>query len=798
VRAFAVLAVMAFHNGFSWIPGGYYGVDVFFVLSGFLITSLLLVEWEGTGTVALGRFWARRARRLLPALFVLLAAIGLVAAIWPTVFDTTHLLTGGLAATFYVANWYFGLAHVSYFGALAQPSPLLHTWSLAIEEQFYLVWPLVVLLVVRGWRRRAPSTGPAPGDRSASETSSVQSGPSAASAASASSTPPDVIAGAAGLGATRARRLEVLLGVAVVGALCSTVLMAMLSPSGGDPTRAYYGTDTRAQGLLVGAAIAAAFARWGAVRGAVAIRAMAGVALAGVLGTAVMWWRVPETSFLAFHGGFLLVALSAGAVIGGVVQAPGGLVARGLAWTPLRALGRISYGVYLWYWPVLLVVTGERVHASGWPLFGIRLLVTVTFAALSYRLVERPIRHGVLPGWRALIGAPIAAGIGLSLMLVATVLPAAGGAADAGGAGVASPTARGLSPERTVPSAPAGTPGAESASVPGDVRPTKVLLVGDSVAGSLGVGLAALAPRYGVELVNEGSPGCSLSMDQLIRVLWYTISPGQPCRLGDPGALLAQWRRWVDTYNPDVVVYLARGELFDQELGGTWSDIESTSFDRYLQTRFEEAVRVLGARGARVVLLTTPYYDSGEQPSGTPWPEDAPDRVSIDNRIILSAARTMGDRAVPVPARLTGLTSVVPTPRGDPGTDWLLSGGAADAPEAPDGPSGGASVVGTAGTTGTATTATTADAAGAHGQVAVFTLSSLVSPGERYDRQVHDVTMRCADGVHFTMAGGEWVAARLMPGLVTLGQAHHAASPSGSWPVALPQAPSWWNSLPCG
>src|SRR5271163_4765995 len=159
VRAFAVLAVIAFHNGFSWIPGGYYGVDAFFVLSGFLITSLLVAEWRGSGTVALGRFWARRARRLLPALFVLIAALGVVAAVWPSVVDPSGLFSGALAATFYSANWYFLASHSSYFAAVSQPSPLLHTWSLAIEEQFYVVWPLVVLLILHGrwrwWARKA-------------------------------------------------------------------------------------------------------------------------------------------------------------------------------------------------------------------------------------------------------------------------------------------------------------------------------------------------------------------------------------------------------------------------------------------------------------------------------------------------------------------------------------------------------------------------------------------------------------------------------------------------------------------
>jgi hypothetical protein len=178
----------------------------------------------------------------------------------------------------------------------------------------------------------------------------------------------------------------------------------------------------------------------------------------------------------------------------------------------------------------------------------------------------------------------------------------------------------------------------------------KVLLVGDSIAGSLAAGLAQYESNDNVEIVNEGIPGCSVSMAQQIRVLWYTLPPDSPCDPNNPDGLLNQWRKWIDQYNPDVVLYLARGETFDQEHNNAWVDITDPSFDSYVVSRYRAAVQVLGSRGATVVLATSPYYSSGDGPSGSPWPEDAPGRVVLDNRAIHTVATSMtsgpGDKPV--------------------------------------------------------------------------------------------------------------------------------------------------------
>jgi peptidoglycan/LPS O-acetylase OafA/YrhL len=626
IRALAVLAVIAFHTGLSSVPGGFYGVDAFFVLSGFLITTLLVTEWGVTGTINLGRFWAGRARRLLPALFLLVGAIGVVLAADPVLLATPHIIGDALSTLFYASNWYSIHGGVSYFSTATQPSPLLHTWSLAIEEQFYLVWPLVVLFIMKAGSHGRRSR------RRHQRISTVR-----------------VLGGShlmlfprsaeADADWVRRRRLHLLFSFSCFGALGSALLMAYLAPAG-YTTRAYYGTDTRAQALLVGAAIASGLALWKTASQTRWFARLGGVlGVAGAVGCGVLWATANESTTFAFSGGFLLASLAAGLVVLGAVVAPRSPTVRLLELPPLPSLGRISYGVYLWYWPVLLVMSGSRLHWGVYPLFAARVAVTVTIAALSYRFVELPIRRGALPSWRSLAAAPLAAAGALGLIFISTLVPVSaaslqGSTTITSGAND-SPTSSlsALSPALPVSSVPAGAP----ATGP----PTKVLLLGDSVAGTLGVGLSTYESEANVQIVNEGIPGCSLSMDQEIKVLFYTLPPGKPCGAGDdPIPLLVQWKKWIDAYNPDVVMYVARGETFDQEEGGKWQNLGQASFNAYVANRYQQAIDVLGSRGATVVLMTTPYYDSGTAPSGVIWPEDQTDRVTIDNQLIRQAAVT--------------------------------------------------------------------------------------------------------------------------------------------------------------
>jgi peptidoglycan/LPS O-acetylase OafA/YrhL len=707
IRAVAVLAVMAFHNGFSWIPGGYYSLDAFFVLSGYLITSLLLAEWRGSGTVVLTKFWARRARRLLPAMFVLVAAVTLVNAVWPALFGVS-LVGPDLATIFYGANWYYALGHVSYF---APPSsPLLHTWSLAIEEQFYLLWPLVVLLVLNGRiRKRREVTAPSP----------------------------------------RTARLKLLAWVTVTGAVGSALWMALATPAYGDPTLSYYGTGTRAQALLIGAALAALLALRPLGPSARVRSTTGSVGVLGALGTLFMWWRVPSTSAFAFHGGFFVVSLASAAVIVGIVGSPRSPVARFLGLRPLQSLGRISYGVYLWYWPVWLVLSEQRAGLHGWTLYVLRVVVTTTLASLSAHFVEQPIRERRVRLARPRFALPAASAVaGFSVLLASVTAVGASqfAAADALSALHVSAATAGTGAQTEAggtSNANAPQPSYDSAT---GRAPMKVLLVGDSVAGTLGVGLSAAARSYGMQIMNEGHPGCSVSLEGLTKTLWYTLPPGPPCRSGDPSALLDYWRAIVSSYNPDVVVYVARSDILDQQVGGNWEDVTSATFDTYLALRLGQAVNVLGSRGAAVVLLTSPFYETMES-DATPWPEDQPTRVHIDNSVIREVAASMGAAVRSTSSSRAGLTNrVLPGPS----------------------------------------------------SVTMFDLGSLVSPDGGFSATVDNTVVRCNDGIHFTAAGGELVGSRLLPVIEKLGKQHETLSPGGQWPGSPPPAtPAWFSKLPC-
>jgi peptidoglycan/LPS O-acetylase OafA/YrhL len=579
LRAVAVLSVMVFHDGFSWLPGGFYGVDAFFVLSGYLITSLLVTESFATGTIRLGRFWARRARRLLPALLFLVTALALVHLVSPSLLPWSDAVPDAAATLGYFANWHFNGSN----------SPLLHTWSLAIEEQFYLVWPLVVIAVLGIRRRKGRANIPD------EET---------------------------GLPATNHRRRLICLGViSGAGALLSAAWMWHLTPSGAVTPYAYYGTDSRAQSILVGAGLAIALqlckSRSERVQRLGALSGVAGLA-AGVL----IWHSVSQESLIAFHGGFLLASLASAAVVAGVVLAPGGPVSRVLSFRPVRYVGKISYGAYLWYWPVTLVVTADRTRLGTLELFSVRTALTLGFAALSSRFIELPVRRGTLPARRALIGAPAAAGLALGLVaLSASAIPA---------------SALSAAPVVKYHDANAVSASRAAAKRP----PVRVLLVGDSMAGSLGAGLEPEAAEYGVEIINEGHPGCGASSDSKYRFALYINPPGKPCEIGQPDALLDQWQRWVDEYRPQVVVYLARADLIDQDLNGSWTWIGEPSFDRFLSSQLRKGVSILASRGARVVLMTSPYYNSASESGGPLLPEDQPGRVKIDDQILSQIAST--------------------------------------------------------------------------------------------------------------------------------------------------------------
>jgi peptidoglycan/LPS O-acetylase OafA/YrhL len=348
LRAIAVLAVIAYHLDFGWAPGGLLGVGVFFTLSGYLITDLLLGTRAATGSLKLGEFWIRRARRLLPALFLMIAVV----VAWVTLFERSFLpglRSDVIAATFYVSNWWNIAREASYFARFGPPPPLEHLWSLAVEEQFYLIWPWLVWLGLSLTRKRPVAAG------------------------------------------------VTLTGLALALSTASVIAMWVLYEPGIDPTRVYEGTDTRAFGLLVGAALAMVWPSR-ALSATLATRSrvlLDGVGVAGLLVIALLIWRTSEYSPFLYHGGILLLTIGTTATVAALAH-PASLLGVAVGWAPLRWIGVRSYGIYLWHWPIIVLTAPSLDQKPTLTLQVIQVAATIIVAALSWRFVEEPIRRGAM------------------------------------------------------------------------------------------------------------------------------------------------------------------------------------------------------------------------------------------------------------------------------------------------------------------------------------------------------------------------------------------------------------------
>jgi peptidoglycan/LPS O-acetylase OafA/YrhL len=602
IRAIGIVLVVLFHGGVTWLGGGFFGVDVFFVLSGFLITGLLVAEFDRSRTIHLARFWGHRVRRLLPALLVMLVAVGAYALLFAASDSLGEIRGDAIATLLYVNNWHLLLDSQGYFAGLSAPRPLLHTWSLSIEEQFYLVWPLVVLATLKLTRSRLA------------------------------------------LGV-----------VAIAGAIASAVAMALLFDGGTGLDRVYYGTDTRAQAVLIGAALAICLAsplrRRRSHPAATALvrplelgsAARTGIVVLGWLGLlgiiALVTTSNASTTWI-YTGGFALVSLAAAGLIASVSLVGTSHLARLLSLRPVRYVGAISYGLYLWHWPVFVFLTPDRTHLSGIVLLGVRIGVAVAIAAASYHFLEMPIRRGALRGWRGWLAGPVAIGTAVVVLLVST----AGGTASI--SQVAGRLTKSL--ESTAINNP-GT-GANTPTVTaGTAGPVRLLLVGSSEASFLAFGLGPASGAHDIDFAGDGVLGCGFLHGETI--LHGTIEPGIS---GERGGKLVpcatqevRWRADVDAFHPDVVM-VANGayEVRDRLLDGRWTHIGEPAFDIAERAAIERDVAILGSTGAVVVLLTAPYYHQPEQADGQPWPEDQPARVNAYNAMIRSIAAEHPGRVV--------------------------------------------------------------------------------------------------------------------------------------------------------
>ncbi len=467
LRALAVAGVVAYHFGFHWADGGYLGVDFFFVLSGFLITGLLVGEWNSRQTIGLRSFWFRRAKRLLPAVMLLLVVLSVYSRLGgPNIVESTFK-SDGLATLFYYANWHLILTHQSYFAQFEVPSTLRHTWSLAIEEQFYLVWPLLVLAGLRL------------GGRGAAHRRSRHSR-----------------TGSRGLPRPAAFWCTVALATA------SAVTMVVLYD--GNPvanlSRIYYGTDTRAFELLIGAALALVVT--GKPDHTPGVRRLLHV-LAPVAAVAlgVLWVTAGDDhgnpSAWMFRGGLVVAGLLAATVIAGVAQTDAGGLGRVLSVGPLRWIGGISYGIYLWHWPVYVLMTDVTTGLDGAGLMTARLAATLAAATASFYLLERPFRRHRWKGWTFLGVMVPAVAVTVAALLLSTAPTAAPAAIGRGSSvvRVVSPTAV---PHLLPP--PIALPAGRVLS-PSD--PLRVMTIGDSVMYDGEAGIQAAMEATGDVAVSQ-------------------------------------------------------------------------------------------------------------------------------------------------------------------------------------------------------------------------------------------------------------------------------------------------------
>ena len=601
VRALAVVVVLLFHDGLSWMSGGYLGVSVFFTLSGFLITSLLLVETADTGRVDARGFYARRARRLLPASLVCIAAVCVLAAAGQF-YGVTGLRRDVMGALLQVFNWVKLGSGGSYADlnnlAAGLRHPLDHYWSLAIEEQFYWLWPVTVLGLLWLARRRAWATV-----------------------------------------------LRTTAALFVLFAAAAPIIAATAGTNA-----AYWATPARAAEILAGAVVAC----WVAVRPVPASTAWLAPVCLVVLGVACV--VVADGSGPAYHGALPLVGLvSAGLIVG--LQSPGP-VRRLLSVRPLVALGRISYGVYLYHWPIYVLVDRQRWDLPGPALLAVKLAITLAVAMASYVLVERPIRRArTLPPLRTLLLALGGTGLVAALVLVVPnagkfyavdAASAAHAAIDTAPVGTLAPLEP-LSPTTAIATAPTASVTVSAsvsttASAPpnstGDAststavtsistlasasasttttaalvppRPVRILVVGDSTAEATGGGLITWANE------NPSLAQVSLQVEEGCGFVGTGFIPYGASGDRDVGRACGQWLTrqlpaTVKKLRPDVVVMLSTSwDVVDRRLQRTGPVLPVTdpSVRPVVTAAIDSVTAAMLADGAgRVIWLREPIAD---------------------------------------------------------------------------------------------------------------------------------------------------------------------------------------------
>ena len=560
LRGIAVLLVFVFHAARAGLPGGFIGVDVFFVLSGYLITRILISQHKRTGRIRIADFYARRMRRLMPAVILLVLVVVVREALWGDALELANRLKDAVATLFYVENWNLIAQADQYFQESGAASPLRHAWSLSIEEQFYVLWP-VVLVPILAIGRKQP-----------------------------------------------ARSLVVVMTLAAVSALAMAVIF--------DPgliARAYYGTGTRVHQPLVGAVLAMVMFRsrpdvdspprsrhlWPIL----AVSALGGLAVAARLLTG--------DSAAYFRGGSLLVAVLTAVMILALERSPEGWASTALGWNPLKQLGRISYGFYLWHWPIILWLTAPE-GFSFWERRVVNLAqfgLTLAVSLASFVILEDPIRHGTVRLGK-LKSAPTIA-VGLVSLAAASVF-----------------TYAMLAPNELAPITPDGTtaiaelPPEDIAAAaladrsfepcPDDPQPCvkvegatpeapTVVLIGDSTAQSYDPALKELARAYGFRYVQAAVGGCPIS-----HRLLATGTDGElhkPSNFVCFDELPGIYEKVVEEYRPTLIVATSWNEKNQHVENDVLLESGTPEHLAATEVALRDTVAYLTSGGARIAFL---------------------------------------------------------------------------------------------------------------------------------------------------------------------------------------------------
>lgn len=628
IRAVAVLIVIGYHLGWGWLSGGFLGVEVFFVVSGYLITSLLLDEHRRTGGVDLRRFWVRRARRLLPAFGLMIVGV----AIWALLFAdpmVAALRRDVVPALAYVSNWWqiFGV-DTPYF-APADPPLLRHLWSLAVEEQWYLLWPLAFPVLLVACRRRLVRTA-------------------------------GVLAGAAVL-------IMIVTALASIGADADRVNLLYLS------------TPTRSTGLLVGAAAALVWRPWQGRHQHVPSRALELAGGAALVIIAVASVTLTVSGMPLYRGGLALVTIASAVLVTAAVHPSSGRLGLLLGHPALVAVGRRSYGLYLWHWPVI-VFTDARDGATNTLLAA---AVTILLTEVSYRFVESPVRRGVVGAWwaswrvrplsaqRGRLG--VATGVTVAMVFLGTTIvvglgrarevdpsvdedsaivwepPVVQSATDTSTAAATTvPTALDTSattlPETTTTSVTL----APVVPVVVPEEPVRLVVVGDSQAGSLAknipVGLESLFA------ISDGSlNGCGL-YDSGVGV---SVRPGFRRDFADCEGWPERWATAARRAEADLaLVMIGAWEVLDLEWQSTFLPVGAPRTDVHFLRQAQRGIDALVETGARVALLEVACMRPVDAPGAgvPPLPERGDDaRVQHLNQLLRTLAERNPDTTTFVP-----------------------------------------------------------------------------------------------------------------------------------------------------